>query len=41
MTMSVGTQARPMLELSGHKAFAGVKALTDVGLRLFPGKCIP
>jgi simple sugar transport system ATP-binding protein len=31
-----------MLELSGiHKAFAGVKALTDVGLRLFPGKCIP
>ncbi|MEN2674671.1 sugar ABC transporter ATP-binding protein [Herbaspirillum huttiense] len=39
MTMSVGTQARPMLELSGiHKAFAGVKALTDVGLRLFPGE---
>ncbi|HZG21724.1 MAG TPA: sugar ABC transporter ATP-binding protein [Herbaspirillum sp.] len=39
MTMSVGAQARPMLELSGvHKAFAGVKALTDVGLRLFPGE---
>ena len=29
----------PALELSGiHKAFTGVKALTDVGLRLFPGE---
>ncbi|WP_343583302.1 sugar ABC transporter ATP-binding protein [Herbaspirillum sp.] len=39
MSMAVGAQARPMLELSGiHKAFAGVKALADVGLRLFPGE---
>ncbi|MFJ3047961.1 sugar ABC transporter ATP-binding protein [Herbaspirillum chlorophenolicum] len=39
MSMAVGAQVRPMLELSGiHKAFAGVKALTDVGLRLFPGE---
>nr|WP_198981868.1 sugar ABC transporter ATP-binding protein [Herbaspirillum sp. ASV7] len=39
MTMAPGAQARPMLELSGiHKAFAGVKALSDVGLRLFPGE---
>ncbi len=30
---------RPVLELSGiHKAFPGVKALSDAGLRLFPGE---
>jgi len=29
----------PALELSGiHKAFTGVQALTDVGLRLYPGE---
>lgn len=40
MTMAATAQApRPMLELSGiHKAFAGVKALNDVGLRLYPGE---
>lgn len=39
MTMASGAPTRPMLELSGiHKAFAGVKALSDVGLRLFPGE---
>jgi simple sugar transport system ATP-binding protein len=32
-------QAEPLLELSGiHKAFPGVKALTDVGLRLYAGE---
>jgi galactofuranose transport system ATP-binding protein len=31
--------ARPVLELSGiHKAFPGVKALSDAGLRLYPGE---
>ncbi|MBY0240419.1 MAG: sugar ABC transporter ATP-binding protein [Burkholderiaceae bacterium] len=30
---------KPVLELTGiHKAFPGVKALTDAGLRLFPGE---
>ena len=30
---------RPVLELSGiHKAFPGVKALSDAGLRLYPGE---
>ena len=39
MTKVVGAHERPMLELSGiHKTFAGVKALADVGLRLFPGE---
>ena len=29
----------PVLELSGiHKQFPGVKALSDVGLRLYPGE---
>lgn len=32
-------RAKPVLELSGiYKAFPGVKALTDVGLLLFPGE---
>jgi len=31
--------AEPALELTGiHKSFTGVKALSDVGLRLFPGE---
>lgn len=31
--------ARPVLELAGiHKAFPGVKALSDAGLRLYPGE---
>ncbi|ASU40173.1 sugar ABC transporter ATP-binding protein [Herbaspirillum sp. meg3] len=35
----VATSAEPALELIGiHKAFTGVKALTDVGLRLYPGE---
>ncbi|EJN07725.1 sugar ABC transporter ATP-binding protein [Herbaspirillum sp. YR522] len=39
MSMAAGAQARPMLELGGvHKAFGGVKALADVGLRLFAGE---
>ncbi|MBW8845968.1 MAG: sugar ABC transporter ATP-binding protein [Burkholderiales bacterium] len=33
------TTTSPVLELSGiHKSFPGVKALTDVSLRLFPGE---
>lgn len=33
------SRADPALELIGiHKAFTGVKALTDVGLRLYPGE---
>jgi monosaccharide-transporting ATPase len=32
-------QAAPVLELTGiHKQFPGVKALTDAGLRLYPGE---
>src|SRR5450830_1621447 len=35
----VATSAAPALELIGiHKAFTGVKALTEVGLRLYPGE---
>jgi monosaccharide-transporting ATPase len=37
--MVASTQAAPVLELTGvHKQFPGVKALTDVSLRLFPGE---
>lgn len=37
--MSASSQAAPVLELSGiHMSFPGVKALSDVSLRLFPGE---
>ncbi|QYF92674.1 sugar ABC transporter ATP-binding protein [Massilia sp. PAMC28688] len=37
--MTATVQAAPVLELSGiFKSFPGVKALTDVSLRLFPGE---
>lgn len=37
--MTVPAQAAPVLELSGiFKSFPGVKALSDVSLRLFPGE---
>jgi simple sugar transport system ATP-binding protein len=35
----VADNTKPVLELTGiHKEFPGVKALTDAGLRLFPGE---
>lgn len=37
--MTASAQAAPVLELSGiHMSFPGVKALSDVSLRLFPGE---
>lgn len=37
--MTLHRTAEPVLELSGiHKGFPGVKALSDVSLRLFPGE---
>ncbi|MBQ5963969.1 sugar ABC transporter ATP-binding protein [Massilia sp. ZL223] len=37
--MNASTNAAPVLEVTGiHKQFPGVKALSDAGLRLFPGE---
>ena len=37
--MSASTNAVPVLEVTGiHKQFPGVKALSDAGLRLYPGE---
>ncbi|WP_295995949.1 sugar ABC transporter ATP-binding protein [Rugamonas sp.] len=39
MIPAADTSPAPVLELSGiHKQFPGVKALSDVGLRLYPGE---
>src|SRR5450830_1941086 len=39
VTTAMAGAVRPVLELSGiHKAFPGVKALSDAGLRLYPGE---